>query len=94
LEQVENNQRASKPRVRLKSQPATTPQQTEQPVHDKAKLSVHHRDEDNNESENRAKTAGTDRIDPSNLKGLSKKERRRIRKLHREQQRANNRKAG
>ncbi len=96
--QTAKSQRTNKPRVRLKSQPVTTAQQTPQPPQDKAKLSVRHRDEDNNESEKQAKTvaktAESDRIDPSNLKGLSKKERRRIRKLHREQQRANTRKAG
>ncbi len=93
-EQAEKNQRANKPRVRLKSQPATTPQQTPQSVQDNAKLSVRHRQGDKSEAEAQAATMETDRIDPSNLKGLSKKERRRIRKLHREQQRTSTRKAG
>jgi len=92
--QTANKQTANKPRVRLKSQPATTPQQTPQSAQDNAKLSVRHRQEDKDEAEAQTASMETDRIDPSNLKGLSKKERRRIRKLHREQQRTNTRKAG
>ncbi len=92
-EQTENSRSSNKPRVRLKSKISANSQQVRQPV-EEADPSLQHNEKSKKTPETKAASRGTDRIDPSNLKGLSKKERRRIRKLHREQQRANARKAG
>lgn len=75
---------SEKPRIRLKSQTIK-----EQEVIAQSPISeIHQFEQPGSASESRSMQTNSEHVDPSNLKGLSKKERRRIRKLHREQQRA------
>ncbi len=93
--EAETNRKKSKPRVRLKAQTASSSHESQQPeVQQKSNRPVSQAEKQQTAGDIQTETAEPERIDPSNLKGLSKKERRRIRKLHREQQRANRRKAG
>ena len=80
----EPKQPASKPRIRLKPQPQTEHVEAQQT----SVTDTNQPEEEMIAAVPRSISMEPENVDPSNLKGLSKKERRRIRKLHREQQRA------
>ncbi|MCA8986350.1 MAG: hypothetical protein KDA78_01830 [Planctomycetaceae bacterium] len=84
----------SKPRIRVKTaaqnaelvaKPAP-PAPVPEPVKPQATIPISSADEDDDDES--WDEDGQDRIDPDSLKGLSKKERRRLRKQHRDQSRA------